>query len=146
MQVTFRTVRSAFEVRTLRRDRGAQSALRHNPGSRFRAFPVNTFWRERPSLQVLRDLKDKNSIQSFIGSASAAYGSTGSSFDSNFSRFSTGPIPSWEFYSEAAEEAVPIYKVELAKSGRSKVSAVDCVRPCFSALLKACLQLRAQKW
>jgi len=31
-----------------------------------------------------------------------------------------GPIPSWEWYAEAAEETVPNYCVEPAKSGRSR--------------------------
>lgn len=29
-------------------------------------------------------------------------------------------MPSWEYYAEAAEEAIPAYKVETARSGRSK--------------------------
>ena len=32
-------------------------------------------------------------------------------------------IPSWEFYAEAAEEVVPMYRVERAKSGRSRCQA-----------------------
>ena len=32
-------------------------------------------------------------------------------------------IPSWEFYAEAAEEVVPMYCVERAKSGRSRCQA-----------------------
>ena len=37
-------------------------------------------------------------------------------------------IPSikYEYYEEAAKEDVPGYKVELAKSGRSKCSKKDC--------------------
>ena len=38
---------------------------------------------------------------------------------------------SWEFYAEAAEEAVPAYKVELAKSGRS-----ECVKKPTAAACK----------
>jgi hypothetical protein len=34
--------------------------------------------------------------------------------------FDTMDTPSWDYYAEAAEEQVPIYWVELAKSGRSK--------------------------
>ena len=32
-------------------------------------------------------------------------------------------IPSWEFYAEAAEEVAPMYRVERAKSGRSRCQA-----------------------
>jgi len=35
----------------------------------------------------------------------------------------TGPTPSWEWFADAAEEAIPSYRVELAKSGRSQCKA-----------------------
>jgi hypothetical protein len=39
------------------------------------------------------------------------------SYDHSYSNQST-EFKSWEFYSNAAEEEVPLYKVELAKSGK----------------------------
>jgi hypothetical protein len=41
-------------------------------------------------------------------------------FDTSNYDFSSMPTPSWEYYEEAAEELVAPYRVELAKSGRSK--------------------------
>ena len=38
--------------------------------------------------------------------------------------------PSWEFYAEAAAEAVPLYRVERAKSGRSLCKAQGSARHC----------------
>lgn len=40
-----------------------------------------------------------------------------SGYDADFSNMET---PSWEYYETAAEETVPIYRMELAKSGRSR--------------------------
>lgn len=37
-------------------------------------------------------------------------------------KFDSSEVPSWEHYEEAARQEVPIYSVELAKSGRSKCS------------------------
>ena len=39
-------------------------------------------------------------------------------------------MPSWEFYAEAAAEAVPLYRVERAKSGRSLCKAQGSARHC----------------
>jgi hypothetical protein len=44
--------------------------------------------------------------------------------------FSNMPTPSWEYYEQAAEEAVPTYRVELAKSGRSKCKQKGAAKHC----------------
>ena len=40
--------------------------------------------------------------------------------------------PSWEYYQEAAQEAVPTYRVERAKSSRARCSAQGSARFCSS--------------
>jgi hypothetical protein len=52
-------------------------------------------------------------------------------YDDDFSNMET---PSWEYYQQAAEETVPIYKVELAKSGRSKCKQKGAAKRCFVTL------------
>ena len=50
--------------------------------------------------------------------------STAASHSTEEATFEPSPnVPSWEYYKEAAEEAVPTYKVERAKSGRSRCCA-----------------------
>ncbi|CAB9505460.1 DNA ligase [Seminavis robusta] len=44
--------------------------------------------------------------------------------------FRNGPPPSWEFYQEAETESVPLYRVELAKSARSKCQASGKAKNC----------------
>eukprot|EP00978_Attheya_sp_CCMP212_P033783 scaffold138237_cov50-Attheya_sp.AAC.2 len=47
--------------------------------------------------------------------------------------FSNMPTPSWEYYEQAAEEAVPTYRVELAKTGRSKCKQKGTAKHCCDA-------------
>lgn len=52
----------------------------------------------------------------------------------NWDDFKDIPVPSWEYYEEAASRPVPPYRIEYAKSGRSKCSqkvksAVKCHHP-----------------
>lgn len=55
-----------------------------------------------------------------------------SAYDVDFS--SMGTPPSWKFYEEAAEETVPTYRVELAKSNRSKCKASGKAKKCREGL------------
>ena len=41
-------------------------------------------------------------------------------------------VPSWEFYAEAAHEETPMYRIEPAKSGRSRCCAKGAARRCLS--------------
>lgn len=41
-----------------------------------------------------------------------------------------GPTPSWEYYAAAAATPMPLYRVELAKSGRSKCRASGKYQAC----------------
>ena len=63
----------------------------------------------------------KQTIDSFATSATA----TGA-----FDDFAGMPTPSWDFYYAAAEEPIPTYRVELAKSGRSACSAKGKAKKC----------------
>ncbi|KAI8897827.1 hypothetical protein BC833DRAFT_592187 [Globomyces pollinis-pini] len=80
----------------------------------FRA--VNTAW------ETIRVIFEKSSISSFAKSASKN-ASTRAYPDS-------GTFKSWQFYYDAQEEQVPIYKVELAKSSRSK-----CAKKCHDQII-----------
>ena len=72
------------------------------------------------SFEVLRGMFANREVDSFA-QAAASRKSTSRAFE--FAE-STRPksTPSWEFYAAAAEEPVPIYRVEPAKSGRSGCS------------------------
>jgi hypothetical protein len=70
--------------------------------------------------------------------SSGSFSAPSSSFSSSASSSSSTAFSykSWEYYYNAAESEVPLYKVELAKSGRSKCaqkgSAKKCVDPLIS--------------
>lgn len=74
------------------------------------------------SFEALRETFENNSISSFAKSSQTKTQST--SFSSLFH--------SWGFYFNASEQETPIYKVELARSGRSS---------CTQVLLKISFQL-----
>ena len=67
-------------------------------------------------LKVLRELFEKRSITSFAASCTQ---STASSYEHIREGFQGTATPSWEYYHTAAEEEVPEYRAELAKSDRS---------------------------
>ena len=72
------------------------------------------------SFEVLRGMFANREVNSFV-QAAASRKSTARAFE--FAE-ATRPksTPSWEYYAAAAEETVPIYRVEPAKSGRSACS------------------------
>lgn len=80
------------------------------------------------AFEILRDFYEKKSVTSFAlaaqqGNSTSSHATTTTSsvrFDDLFREFGNIPTPSWEFYAQAAEDPVPLYKVELAKSGRSE--------------------------
>ena len=85
------------------------------------------FRKVQTSFEVLRDIFDKNTVSSFINELTH---DTSSKYESVFKDFSSKPTPSWEYYEAAAEEAVPTYKIELAKSGRSRCVAKGKAKKC----------------
>uniref|UniRef100_A0A7S0N4Q4 Uncharacterized protein n=1 Tax=Pyramimonas obovata TaxID=1411642 RepID=A0A7S0N4Q4_9CHLO len=68
------------------------------------------------AFEVLRELYEKQSIKSFAASSTQA---TASAYAHAREGFQGTATPSWEYYQTAAEEEVPEYRVELAKSNRS---------------------------
>ena len=77
---------------------------------------VVKFRRGQTSFEVLRDMYEKGNISSFADDdMTAASGTYARAW-----RRSGGPTPSWEFYAEAAESPDPLYRVERARSNRSK--------------------------
>ena len=74
------------------------------------------------AFESLRQTYDSRAVASFATSASKAVGDAQAPSDST--------TPSWEFYADAAEEPVPVYRVERAKSGRSKCSAKGSAKTC----------------
>jgi hypothetical protein len=73
----------------------------------------------RTAFEVLRELFQRDEITSFA----AHYSQEASAYDKTFHDVGGMPVPSWDFYSEyydAPMEEMPPYRVEFAKSGRSK--------------------------
>ena len=68
------------------------------------------------SFEVLRDMYTKGKVDSFVKSASKV----AESYERTFADFGDMPTPSWDYYYEAAEEEVPLYRVEPARSDRSR--------------------------
>ena len=85
------------------------------------------FRKVQSAFEVLRDLYDTSSIGSF---ASAGHMSTDDSYGDAWTTAEGMPTPSYEYYYAAAEEPVPLYKVEPAKSGRSKCKQTGSARRC----------------
>lgn len=79
------------------------------------------------SFEVLRDLYQQGKVKDgtyssyLTESAKAEAAESDIDIDELFNKYSKNTnVPSWEYYAEAAEEAIPPYKVETARSGRSK--------------------------
>lgn len=84
---------------------------------------VQVFRQVQSSFEVLRSLYEGRKVGSF---ADASHTGFGDAFRNAWGKATGAPTPSWEFYAEAAEVPVPTYRVELAKSGRSKCQ--KCVK------------------
>ena len=82
------------------------------------------------SFEAIRNLFDKKAVRSFATNASEHVQYS----QPSVGRTPSTSTPSWEFYSAAAEEDLPLYKVELAKSGRSK--CVYRTRYCTSPVIE----------
>ena len=79
------------------------------------------FRKVQASFESLRALFDSGAVTSYATSASKSIDNAAPSHAS---------VPSWDFYANAAEEPVPMYRVEPAKSGRSKCSAKGKAKTC----------------
>ena len=85
------------------------------------------------SFEVLRDLFESDAIRSFAQDGNRP---TDRAYAAEFAGFGAKATPSWEFYASAAEEAVPTYRVERAKSGRSTCKAKGAASKCGGALIE----------
>ena len=88
---------------------------------------VDRFRKTQAAFEVVREMYQNGGIRVSLAdcfrvdSDAVRYGNIYESF------FGTTSFPSYEHYAEAAEEAVPLYFVELARSNRSK--CVKCKAP-----------------
>lgn len=86
---------------------------------------ANVFKKLNAAFEVLRDMCEKHKILSFLStldqSTTAVY--------MNAAQSAKG-FQSWDYFQSAAEEPVPIYRVEKTKSGRGYCSAKGGARKC----------------
>mmetsp|Transcript_11388 Transcript_11388/g.27147 ORF Transcript_11388/g.27147 Transcript_11388/m.27147 type:complete len:998 (+) Transcript_11388:336-3329(+) len=98
------------------------------------------FRKTRAAFYVIRDLKNNGSVASFLSVAGGGSNNDECNIDDMYDvfweQFSKGATPSYEYYEEMAQESVPGYRVELAKSGRSKCDACKNGRSKLSAPAK----------
>ena len=80
------------------------------------------------SFEVLRKLYTSQKVASFKTSGKE---SAEASYQHVYADFTDMPTPSWEFYQAAAEEVVPTYRVELAKSGRGTCKQKGKAKKCL---------------
>ena len=73
------------------------------------------FRRVQTAFEVLREMFAQKRVSSFATGLSAR----GSAYADAW-RANSGPVPSWEYYTAAAEVPVPTYRMERARSNRSK--------------------------
>mmetsp|Transcript_20086 Transcript_20086/g.24860 ORF Transcript_20086/g.24860 Transcript_20086/m.24860 type:complete len:477 (+) Transcript_20086:73-1503(+) len=84
----------------------------------------------RTAFEVLREMYEKNQISSF--SSSATKTADAPRYEEVSEEFKDMPTPCWEFYAAASEEAVPTYRAELAKSGRSNCKQTGKAKKCMN--------------
>lgn len=79
------------------------------------------------SFEVLRRMFDEHTVESFMSSQDQ---STADDYKGTKAEFKGASTPSWEYYAEAAKEEYATYRVELAKSGRSRCQARGTRKQC----------------
>lgn len=79
------------------------------------------------AFEVLRDLFDAGAIRSF---ASEQAQSTADAYSEAKDDLRGMFTPSWEYFAEAAKETIPTYRVELARSARSRCQARGSSKQC----------------
>lgn len=87
-----------------------------------------TFRATQAAWEVVRDQHEKGigSFASHLGGEGDEEEEDDAELDELYKKYSANTgVPSYEFYEEAAEEEVPGYKVETAKSGRSKCTKCE---------------------
>lgn len=79
------------------------------------------------AFEVLRKLFDESDFISFVA---AQEQSTAEIYKESKDDFKGSPTPSWEYYAEAAKEASATYRVELARSNRSRCQSQGSRKQC----------------
>ena len=96
-----------------------KTALKTHPD---KGGDAGTFRKVQSAFDALRSLYDGASATFLFSSSSAKAAEEHAAFDASMN------TPSWEYYAEAAQEAVPMYRVERAKSSRSRCHVTgDCI-------------------
>jgi hypothetical protein len=83
----------------------------------------------RAAMEVIKALKERGITTSF---RKASQGDA-TKYGEAFAEFEDMPVPSWEFFHTAAEELVPGYMLEIAKTGRAQCVAKGKARKCVPA-------------
>lgn len=86
---------------------------------------AEVFRQVHASFEVLRDLYDKQQVTDSFATDSVHVAD-----DDTWQDFCNMPPQSWEFYYEAAEQPLPLYRVEPAKSGRSACKQKGKAKKC----------------
>jgi len=81
------------------------------------------------AFEVIREQYDSGKVQSFTADTFQDT-STSDAFENQWEGFSGMPRPSYDYYADAAEESMPTYKVEIAKSSRSACRAKGKAKKC----------------
>jgi hypothetical protein len=93
------------------------------------------FMRVQVSFEVIREMFCEQTIVSF--SSSAVQHGWAKTYESTYSNFADIPTPSWEYYAEAAQVPMPLYRIEPARSDRSQCSQRGTAKHCKSAAIQA---------
>lgn len=119
VQEEFRVVKKVYFAKILisHPDKGGDAAI---------------FREVQTSFEVLREMFDKGKIDSFAKSASK---STAQEYKDVYEEFGSKPMPSWDYFYSAAEEEVPTYCVELARSNRSGCKAKGHAKHCTDPII-----------
>lgn len=91
-----------------------KSAIKHHPD---KGGDAAVFRDVQAAFEVLRELFDNSAVHSFAAEGAQA---TANAYKASKSDLKSASVPSWEYYAEAAKEVYATYKVELARSARSR--------------------------
>jgi hypothetical protein len=88
---------------------------------------VGGIWQS--AFETLRKLYEGGTVKTFAGEAARSR-STKAEFTQAAQDVGSMPVPSWEWYMDFETEIIPIYRVELAKTDRSKCNAKGAAKHC----------------
>lgn len=87
---------------------------------------VDIFRDVQTSFEILREMYDSGDVSTFESSGDVS----SHKYRNVREEFEKRDTPSWEYYYNAADEVVPSYRVELAKSNRSSCKAKGKAKKC----------------